>query len=259
MKILSDFHIHTCFCDGKDTPEDIVIEAISKGMKKIGFSGHSYTSFDEVVCMSPETTEKYKNEIKKLKEIYKSEIEILCGIEQDYFSDLPAEGFDFVIGSVHYVKHDGKYLPVDHSEKHFVEAVREFNGDVYKFAEEYFAEVSDVVNKTGASIIGHFDLISKFNDGNKFFEEDNPRYLNAAQKAVDELLKTEKPFEINTGAISRGYKKLPYPSMKILKYIAAHGGKVILSSDAHSKSNLMYEFEKCEKIAEDLGLEIIEL
>ena len=64
MKILSDFHVHTCFCDGKDVPEDIVTEAIAKGMKKIGFSGHSYTSFDPAVCMSLENTAKYKLEIK---------------------------------------------------------------------------------------------------------------------------------------------------------------------------------------------------
>ena len=49
----ADFHIHTCYCDGKNTPEDIVNEAISRGMKKLGFSGHTYVSFEKDACMSP--------------------------------------------------------------------------------------------------------------------------------------------------------------------------------------------------------------
>ncbi len=115
--ILSDFHVHTTFCDGKDTPEDIVIEAISRGMKKIGFSGHSYTSFDEEPCMSVEGTQRYRDEIHRLKEKYHSQIEILCGIEQDYYADIQAEGYDYVIGSVHYVLIDGRYYTFEHNHE----------------------------------------------------------------------------------------------------------------------------------------------
>ena len=264
--ILSDFHMHTVFCDGKDTPEAMVLEAISRGMKKIGFSGHSYTSFDPHVCMTPENIEKYKNEINRLKREYKSKIEILCGIEQDYYADFPAEGYDFIIGSLHYVTcASGEYIAVDHTFKHFEDAVKKFGGDVYNLIENYFETVSDVVNKTHADIIGHFDLITKFNDGNKYFDENHPRYVKATENALDKLLQTGKPFEINTGAMSRGYKKVPYPSKRILEYIANRGrqrgsrGKVILSSDSHRKETLMYGFQECEELASSLGLEIITL
>ncbi len=251
--------MHTIYCDGKDTPEDMVLEAISRGMKKIGFSGHSYTSFDPHVCMTPEKSDKYKAEINRLKSKYKSEIEILCGIEQDYYSDFPAEGYDFIIGSLHYVTCDGEYIAVDHTFQHFEEAVKKFGGDVYSLTENYFATVADVVNKTGADIIGHFDLISKFNDGNKFFDENHPRYIQATEMALNKLLATGKPFEINTGAMSRGYKTVPYPSKRILEYIAAHNGKVILSSDSHRKETLMYNFKECEELANSLGLKIVTL
>ena len=257
--VLSDFHVHTCFCDGKDTPEDIVLAALSKGMKKLGFSGHAYVSFDKDANMSPEATKNYKAEINRLKEKYSGQIKIFLGTEQDYYSDFYPEGYDYVIGSVHYVEHEGKYIAIDHTVGHFENLIKEFGGDVYAVAEKYFSTVADVVNKTGAKIIGHFDLLSKFNDGNKYFDEENPRYLNAAFGAVDSLLKTGRPFEINTGAISRGYKKFPYPSKKILEYIAAHNGSVILSSDAHNKENLMYRFQECEALADSLGLKIVEL
>ena len=258
--ILSDFHIHTYYCDGKNSPEDIVQEALKRGMKKIGFSGHSYTAFDTEPCMSPENTQRYRDEIRGLKDKYGGQIEILCGTEQDYYSDMPTDGYDYVIGSVHYVQCGGEYIHVDHTPEMLRNAVREyFDGDTYALAEAYYDVVADVVNRTGADIIGHFDLLTKFNEIDKLFDEDNPRYINACNRAIDALLKTGKPFEINTGAISRGYRTTPYPSKQILQYIASHEGRVILSSDAHDKNNLMYKFPECERLAHSLGLNIVEL
>lgn len=257
--ILSDFHVHTCYCDGKDKPEDIVLEAISRGMKKIGFSSHSYVDFDDSISWPVANVEEYKNEINRLKQKYKSQIKILLGTEYDYFSDVNTDEYDYIIGSVHYITCGGKKIPIDHTIECFEQAIKECNGDVYEVCEKYFEIVSDVVNKTNANIIGHFDLVSKFNDGNRFFDEDNPRYVKAAEKALDVLLKTGRPFEINTGAMSRGYKKFPYPSKKILGYIAAHDGSVILSSDSHRKETLMYKFDECEELANSLGLKILTL
>ncbi|MBQ3403440.1 MAG: histidinol-phosphatase [Synergistaceae bacterium] len=257
--ILSDFHLHTNFCDGKNDPESIVIEAISRGMKKLGFSGHSHTPFDAGANMSIENTAKYRAEIQRLKEKYRGQIKILCGTEQDYYSDMSTEGYDYVIGSVHYLHINGQYISTDNTPEIFADLIHECNDDPYDMAERYFALVSDVVNKTGADIIGHFDLITKFSEKYTFFDEDNERYIKAALSAVDALIGTGKPFEINTGAISRGWRTTPYPSRRILEHIASRGGRVILSSDAHDKRNLMYKFNECEELARSLGLEIVEL
>lgn len=259
--ILSDFHVHTCYCDGKDTPEDIVKEALSLGMTKLGFSGHSYTPFDLEPCMSPEGTEQYNAEIHRLKSKYHGQIEILCGIEQDYYSPMSTEGYDFVIGSVHYIKCGGEFRHVDNTRAMLAQTIREyFNGDAYALAEEYYRLEADVVAKTHADIIGHFDLLTKFDerDGH-IFDEENERYITASCRALDTLLKTGRPFEINTGAISRGYRTTPYPSVKILKYIAQHGGSVILSSDSHNKNTLMFKFTECLELAKSLGLKVKEL
>ena len=257
--ILEDFHVHTNFCDGRDFPEDIVQEAIRCGMTRLGFSGHSYTEFDTEPCMSRENTQRYVTEITRLKAKYAGQIEILCGTEQDYYSDMPTGNYDYVIGSVHYVNVDGEYISVDHTPEVFADLIKRCNNDPYDVAGRYYSLVADVVNKTGANIIGHFDLITKFNEGGKFFDEDNPRYVEAWRNAVDALLPAGKPFEINTGAISRGWRKTPYPSAKILKYIADHNGSVILSSDSHSKDTLMYQFAECEELARSLGLKIVTL
>ena len=68
--ILRDCHVHTTYCDGKDKAEDIVKTAIDKGLKTLGFSGHSYTPMDTRYCMSIEGTREYIKEINILKEKY---------------------------------------------------------------------------------------------------------------------------------------------------------------------------------------------
>ena len=75
--MLYNYHTHTTYCDGKNTAEEMVRQAIKSGLSQIGFSGHSYTSFDEEPCMSRQGTEEYKKEINALKQKYKDKIKIV--------------------------------------------------------------------------------------------------------------------------------------------------------------------------------------
>ena len=247
MRALCDYHVHTTFSDGKNTPEEMVKAAIKKGMAEIGISDHSYVSFDDGYTIKHEKIADYKAEIARLKEKYKDNIKVLCGIEQDIYSEGRADGFDYAIGSVHYVKFGEKYLSVDESEEIFVNAVKDFfGGDYYAFAEEYFNTVAKLVERKDITIIGHFDLISKYNENGRYFDENNGKYVRAWKKAADKLIAAGKTFEINTGAIARGYKTEPYPSDAIRAYINSKGGKFILSSDSHSAENLCFYFDKIE-------------
>lgn len=238
---MKDFHVHTSFSDGKNTPEEVVLSAISMGLTELGFSDHSYTSYDESCCIPKDRVSEYRDTVVALREKYRGKIKIYCGIEQDYYSDWDAVGFDYIIGSVHAVKLGERYLNVDESAEVQKQAVTEFfGGDYYAFAELYFETVADVVEKTHADIIGHFDLVSKFS----LFDESDPRYVSSWKKAVDRLIPYGKPFEINTGAISRGYRTVPYPNPDMIAYIREKGGRFILSSDSHQADTLCYAFEK---------------
>ena len=110
---LFDLHVHSVFSDGRDTPRDIVISAIEKGIKTLGFSDHSYTEFDERYCIQRNKQAEYIRTINELKNEFSDKIEILCATEQDFYSTAPTAGYDYVIGSVHYVLIDGKYIPFD--------------------------------------------------------------------------------------------------------------------------------------------------
>lgn len=239
-----DLHVHSTFSDGKNTPEEIILAAIEKGIETIGFSDHSYTFFDESYCISKDNIESYKQEINTLKEKYKDKIKVLCGIEQDYYSKEPTNDYDYVIGSVHYIKICDEYIPIDANCETLVAAAQKyFKGDLISLAEEYFKTVAQIVEKTNCDIIGHFDLIRKFNEENKLFDENSPRYRKASMNAAKALLKYDRKFEINTGAISRGYRTTPYPSKEILELIFNNNGEIVFSSDSHRKDTLCNHFE----------------
>ena len=243
----SNFHTHTVYCDGKNTPEELVLEAIRLGCPKIGFSGHSYIDYDESYCMSIEGTAKYKSEILSLKEKYKGRIDILLGVEQDYYSNEPTDGYEYVIGSVHAVKKGDEYLTVDLDKETQLEFVsRVYGGDFYSFCEDYYELVSDVYNKTKCDIVGHFDLVTKFNEGGCLFDTSHPRYKCAAKKALDSLLACPVVFEINYGAMAMGYRTSPYPEGWIIDYIKSHGGRLMMNSDCHDARYLLYGFPTCE-------------
>lgn len=245
--IPSNYHTHTTFCDGKNSPEELVLRAIELGCPELGFSGHAYTDFDRGYCMSPEDAEGYKAEIRRLQEKYAGRIKILLGVEQDYFSQEPTGDYDYVIGSVHYVHKDGCYLSVDHTRERFMEnAQKHYGGDYYAYAEDYYALVGDVYRKTGCQIIGHFDLFTKFNEGNMLFDTTHPRYQAAANKALSALLDAPVILEVNTGAMARGYRTAPYPAQNILSRWLQAGKKVQFSSDCHNAQHLLFGYEQYE-------------
>ena len=244
--IRSDFHIHTNFTDGADSAEEMVIAAIEAGIETLGFSEHAYVPFDPDFCLSPETSVLYRNEISRLKSKYDEKIELLCGIEMDIDSPDDPDKYDYVIGSVHYLSAGGKVYSIDLSPQETAACVSEgFGGSYESYAEAYFEKVSRLKEVTHADIIGHFDLISKFEASKAAPDISCGRCKRAWKSAVSEL-SGKAVFEINTGGISRGYKKEAYPSPDILDELYRLNGKIVLSSDSHGKKHLLYGFEQAE-------------
>ncbi len=251
MFFKTNFHTHTKYCDGKNAPREMVEKAVELGFFALGFSGHAFTPPEPEYSMSPEETAQYKDEILALRDEFRGRLDIYCGIEMDYYSEEDTSEFDYVIGSVHYLERNGAYYNIDGSPERFERAVEAFGGDVYALIEAYYDIVSDVVRKTDADIIGHFDLITKFNENEDLFSTSHPRYVAAVEKALSALIPTGKIFEINTGAMARGYRKSPYPSVYILDKLCKSGAKLLLTSDCHDAVNLDFGFS--EVLSSEIG------
>ena len=251
--MLCDYHVHSTYCDGKSTLRESIEAAIGLGMDIIGFSGHSCIEKSSY-SMTREGTRDYLREVNALKNEHGEKITILCGLEKDYYSSDDESEFDYVIGSLHYVTDGEKLYDVDNTPSITRGIIDDlYHGDELSYCEAYYGTLCKLFDNVKADIIGHFDLINKFAEKGIVFDTAAPRYIKACSDALDALLAHNVPFEINTGAMSRGHRSAPYPSPEILKYIKEKGGSIILDSDSHNAKNLCYAFDVATDLAKRCG------
>ncbi len=249
--MLANFHTHTTFCDGSNTPEEIVLSAIQKRFSAIGFSGHGNTPFDLRYCMKD--TDAYVQEIRRLQKKYKNDIQIYLGVEEDAFSLVNREEFDYIIGSSHYFCVGNTYYSVDSGYDYLKKYLEVFEHDIPRLAETYYRTFCDYIHRRKPDIIGHFDLISKYEETEAPLFLNNSEYNKIAEKYVAEAAKSGCLFEVNTGAMARGLRTTPYPAANLLHVLKKLDARVILSSDSHSADTLDFGFDEAKQYLRDVG------
>ncbi len=252
MEYLQNLHTHSSFCDGKDTPEEMVLEALKKGFNSLGFSGHSYIPGGEYYCMKD--TVGYKAEINRLKEKYKDKLEIFCGIEFEMYSPKDLDGYDYIIGSSHYIKIGDEVIDIDLKAPWVREIIdKYFDGDGMRLARAYYENIAKMPEYIIPDFIGHFDIVRKHSEKEHFFDTSKKEYQNYALEALHTLSEKNDIFELNTGCIARGYLSTPYPEAFILKELKALGKKIVITSDCHNKDFLGRDFKLGEELLKSIG------
>ena len=253
--MLANYHTHTTFCDGKNTAEEMVLQAIEFGFSALGFSGHGFTSEDDTYCMQKPL--EYIAEIKRLKQKYADKIQIYVGVEEDSREWVNRADYDYIIGSTHYVLKDGKYFSVDHSHEYFLNALKHFDGDYMAYAKNYFDRHVSYILKRKPDIIGHFDLITKFDELDKSIYLENKEYNLMAENYLLQALKAQSIFEVNTGAIARSLRTTPYPAVNLLHLIKKNDGKVMITTDCHMKERLSASINETRLLLKDIGFNCV--
>lgn len=257
----SSVHCHSTLCDGKNTLQQMASAACAQGLTTLGFTGHSHTPCDREYCMTPGRTAQYKAEIAKLKMEYKGKVDILCGIEWDQFSDDKLTGYDYWIGSVHYLRgpKTGRYYEIDWRPQDLKDCMdNDFGGDGLAMAEAYFASVAEVAAKK-PDILGHLDLIKKLNCTGAYFDENAARYKAAALGALEAAHRADCLLEVNTGGVYRGYRSDFYPSFWLLEEWRRMGGKVIITADSHSIESLTFGYADAAKLVQSAGFDSLQV
>jgi histidinol-phosphatase (PHP family) len=232
---LSSPHVHSQFCDGRNTAEEMVLAAISRGFVSLGISSH----FDYNGCISATQENEYVAHIQALSDKYSDRIRLWLGAERDCFSDVNAAKFDYTIGSVHYFRIDGDYFSIDGNPKILVEAIdKHFGGSGTRMAIAYYRQLGDYISAFRPDIIGHFDLVMRHNQNKELFDPEDPKVMAAAFECMQQAVAGCSLMEVNTGAIPRFGALSPYPALALLKYWRSLGGEVILASDCHSADQI---------------------
>ena len=252
---LCSVHNHATLCDGRDTPEAMAAAAFTQGIRYFGLSCHSHTPIpDDEGAVLPADMAAYRDTVLRLRKTYAGRMEVLLGLEWDSQSDVSSSGFDYWIGSVHYLTDGrGRYYAADWGEEHFAACRDElFGGDALAVTEGYFREVARVA-ALRPTVLGHLDLITKLNAGSRFFDEDALRYRHAALEALHTADPHATLLEINTGGMARGDRKTPYPALFLLREWREMGGQILLSADAHAASTLLHGYDEAAALARAAG------
>ena len=254
--IATDMHVHSHFSsDSSEKPKNIIRTAIDKGYSYIYFTDHHDMDFP-VHSSSPDMDfqldfEAYVQEIAKLRELYKGQIEVRLGVEQGICPETAPKisalsekyPFDFIIGSSHLTSltNGDPYYPEYYAGKTNVEAYR-----------EYFAsEAENVLLTDGFDVYGHLDYAVRYCPDPSFVYNFDD-YQDIFEVLLKRLIERGKGIEINTSGITKiGY---PHPHIEALKLYKELGGEMItVGSDAHICENIGYGFDLAEELLVSLG------
>ncbi len=254
----SDFHVHTTFSDGDGTVDACVAAARKRGLRSLGLSDHSYTPFDLSYCIQSKACEKeYARTVREAQKKAHDEhgFPVYLGIELDYGSPKSGyEEFDYIIGSVHYIFCGDEIFPIDSGlDKQQAGIDKCFGGNRLDFAKAYFTQVVEHAEKNRPTLMGHLDLLTKYSS----IDEENETYRRVVHEAIAEIVKHVSVFEISAGPMIRGLKAMPYPNPQFLSVIRAYGGKVMLSSDAHTPGKIADYFPMLLHLVKAAGFQKI--
>ena len=254
MILTGSLHNHSTWCDGKNTPREMIEAAIEAGFTDFGISGHTYVPQDDFGVRDEAA---YVRELRALQAEYAGRIRVWTGLEHDYYFPVKDRAqLDYIVGSIHELRDDktGKYYIVD-GDKAELEACRDdmFGGDGLAMAERFFDLTAENAERYRPDILGHFDLIVKNNAASDVFDETSPRYREAALAALRRCAGTGCVFEVNTGGMFRGYRDAPYPARFLLEELARLGARVTVSADAHETRALRFGFDAALSLLREAG------
>ncbi len=259
--IKSTFHTHSHFDDGQEELESYVKAALEKNFQVFGFSAHAPINIESTWNMRQDRLDEYVDTTKLLKEKYKNSIELYTGLEADYYDGCTdwrkKRGIDYTIGAVHFLinENSGEYMPLDGSRKEFESTLDDgFDNDIHALFRAYFAQIREMLMKMTPNIVAHLDIIRKNNLNNAFFDEEDNIYREEVIKTLDIISLTNTIVEVNTGGISRGYVKTPYPSVWVLEACRDMDIPIMLNSDSHHPNNIDFYFDEAHAMLKSIGI-----
>lgn len=265
----TNYHTHCSFCDGLQSPEEMVLEAIKRGFDILGFSSHSLYPFASTWHLAPRSHAAYCAEIRRLSQKYAGALQIYVGFEADFVQGLlPVckERFlpfkpDFLIGAVHYVPQENGALEALFEADGPFDQVREtiqkhWGGSARTAVQAYFAAEREMLSHTDCTFLAHPDLIRKQNAPlarAPLFCETDEWYTKELKATADSIARAGVCVEVNTGGMARGYLKTPYPSREFLELLHERAVPVTINSDAHQASQLDFAFAEARELLRSVG------
>ncbi len=241
--MLVDYHIHTSLSDGKGKHEKFAEKAAEKNIDEIGFSDH-FSIVDTKWNTSEKDIPFMKEKIEELKNNNHSPVAVKFGAEIDYIPGKEREienlinslPLDYVIGSVHFI-----------GDWNFDTSPKQFKGkNIEELYKKYFNLLTEAVKTGFYDILGHADLIKKFDHRLDYTPVEMYRQVIQTAKAYDVVI------ELNTNGRNKPCKEF-YPDNSFMKMCYESDIPVMINSDAHTPNQVGQYFGDAVKLLRSIG------
>jgi histidinol-phosphatase (PHP family) len=261
--MLTDYHVHLR-PDGhgstaaeyftRANAERYRAAAQERGIAELGVSEHVYR-FTQVldVWAHPFWQEHARDDIDEYCAFVRQETDLRLGIEADFVPGgedrmanlLQARDFDYVVGSVHFLR-DGAVDMDDYS-------VWDSGRSVEEIWKRYFEAIAAAARSGLFDILAHPDLVKVWggrDNGRRTPVGDLRRYYEPAIEAVAE---TGIAVELSTAGLRKPVGEM-YPAPVFLEMCLEAGAPIALSSDAHRPEDIGAGYEQALELLERLGV-----
>jgi histidinol-phosphatase (PHP family) len=260
--VLTDYHLHLR-PDEEDTPPERYFTAANveryreaaqaAGIAELGVSEHVYR-FQQALSIwrHPFWVEQARDDLGAYCEFARGaglrvgiECDFVPGAEDRTAGLLDAHGFDYVVGSVHFVGERA----VDHEGWD----VWEGSGDADDVWRRYFEQLAECARSGLFDVLAHPDLVKVWGRGRPAPRRD-PRFYY--EPAIEAIAESGIAVEVSTAGLRKPIGEI-YPAPAFAEMCVEAGAPFALSSDAHLPEQVGFAYEQALEFFAQLGVEEI--
>jgi histidinol-phosphatase (PHP family) len=175
------------------------------------------------------------------------EADFLPGREDRVQNLLEGRDWDYVVGSLHFLRDDALDL---HGEADWAAWDIWRGGDPEKVWRTYFETLGEAARTGMFDILAHPDLVKVFAGRVPVPEGDLRRFY---ERAMDGIADSDVAVEVSTAGLRKPAGEI-YPAPAFLEMCLEAGRPVALSSDAHLPEQLGYEYSRALALLEGFGV-----
>jgi histidinol-phosphatase (PHP family) len=258
--VLTDYHLHLR-PDGHDArveqyftaenAERYRAAASERGIAELGVSEHVYR-FEQVldVWQHPFWVSYAHDDLDAYCSFVREQTDLRLGIEADFVPGaedrmanlLQARDFDYVIGSVHFIR-EGAVDMDDYS-------VWDSGRSVEEIWRRYFETIGEAARSGLFDVLAHPDLVKVWGSERPLPEGDLRRYY---ELAIDGIAESGIAVEVSTAGLRKRVAEL-YPATAFLEMCLEAGAPIALSSDAHVPEDVGADYDRALELLGSLGV-----
>jgi histidinol-phosphatase (PHP family) len=261
--VLTDYHVHLR-PDDEGTPPARFFTAVNaerfreaaeeRGIAELGVSEHIHRFRQSLeIWQHPWWRRWATDDVEAYCGFVREETDLRLGIEADYVSGredriarfLDARAWDYVIGSVHFVRDAAVDLEGDQWDHVWSRGERPDT-----IWERYFHTLAAAARSGLYDIMAHPDLVKVWGSARPQPERDPRHYY---EPAVEAMLEAGVAMEVSTAGLRKPVGEI-YPARALLDMAVDAGLPIALSSDAHLPEHVGFGYDRAQELLADAGV-----